>query len=65
MAIRPKTKPPRKTMYVPDSQRHTAKVTLRLDPMTAKRLRALATKRDLTMGEVIGLALDALEGRRS
>lgn len=59
------TKPKRKTAYAPDSQRHTTKVTLRMDPDQAIRLRALAKRRDITMGELIANALDALEGKQS
>ncbi len=54
----------KKTAYVPDSQRHTTKVTLRLDPATAKRLRAHAKRGAITMGAVITAALNALEGKK-
>jgi macrodomain Ter protein organizer (MatP/YcbG family) len=57
-------KPKRKTAYVPDSQRHTKRVTLRLDPKVADRLHALAVKRSATIAEVVTDAIAALEGKK-
>ena len=50
----------RRTMNVPESQRHTERVILRLDPDVAARLRAIAAAWHVTLAEVVTDALDAL-----
>src|SRR5688500_13843130 len=52
---------------IPESQRHTERVVLRLVPALAKRFRACARARGVPMGVILEQALDALEagGRRS
>jgi hypothetical protein len=45
--------------YVPDEQRHTERITLRLEPETMSRLRAFATEKESTMADVIANALEA------
>ena len=50
----------RRTVNVPESQRHTERVILRLDPDVAARLRAIAAAWHVTMAEVVTDALDAL-----
>ena len=65
MATKKKTKvrakKKRRTMNVPESQRHTERVILRLDPEVAARLRAIATAWHVTLAEVVTDALDALK----
>lgn len=46
---------------IPDSQRHTRKVTVRVDPELEARWRAVASARGSTLGEVVEDGLDALE----
>lgn len=51
--------PPRKTAYVPDAQRHTERVTLRMAPDAHARLVALAARRGTTIaGAVVFLLAD-------
>jgi hypothetical protein len=50
----------RRTANVPESQRHTERVILRLDPEVAARLRAIAAAWHVTLAEVVTDALDAL-----
>ena len=50
----------RRTMNVPESQRHTERVILRLDPDVAARLRAIAAAWHVTLAEVVTDALDKL-----
>ena len=58
---KPATKKKRRTMNVPESQRHTERVILRLDPDVAARLRAIAEAWHVTLAEVVTDALDALK----
>lgn len=51
----------RRTANVPESQRHTERVILRLDPEVAARLRAIAAAWHVTLAEVVTDALDALK----
>lgn len=51
----------RRTANVPESQRHTERVILRLDPEVAARLRAIADAWHVTLAEVVTDALDALK----
>lgn len=51
----------RRTANVPESQRHTERVILRLDPDVAARLRAIAAAWHVTLAEVVTDALDALK----
>lgn len=51
----------RRTKNVPESQRHTERVILRLDPEVAARLRAIAAAWHVTLAEVVTDALDALK----
>jgi uncharacterized protein (DUF4415 family) len=51
----------RKTRNVAESQRHTERIILRLDPDVAARLRTIAKGWDVTMAEVVTDALDALK----
>jgi hypothetical protein len=51
----------RRTANVKESQRHTERVILRLDPEVAARLRAIATAWHVTLAEVVTDALDALK----
>jgi hypothetical protein len=51
----------RRTINVPESQRHTERVILRLDPEVAARLRTIATAWHVTLAEVVTDALDALK----
>jgi uncharacterized protein (DUF4415 family) len=55
------TKKKRRTMNVPESQRHTERVILRLDPDVAARLRSIAEAWHVTLAEVVTDALDALK----
>lgn len=49
---------------IPESQRHTVSLKLRLPPDVAERLRELAAARGVTLGAAVGLALDALTSSR-
>lgn len=51
----------RRTANVKESQRHTERVILRLDPEVAARLRAIAAAWHVTLAEVVTDALDALK----
>jgi hypothetical protein len=51
----------RRTANVPEAQRHSERVTLRLDPDVAARLRTIATAWHVTLAEVVTDALDALK----
>jgi uncharacterized protein (DUF4415 family) len=57
----PAKKKKRRTANVPESQRHTERVILRLDPDVAARLRSIATAWHVTLAEVVTDALDALK----
>jgi len=59
----PKGAAKRRTMNVPEAQRHTDRVMLRLDPEVAGRLRAIAAAWHVTLAEVVTDALDALRWR--
>jgi hypothetical protein len=56
-------RPKRRTMNIPESQRYTEQVKLRLDPEVAARLRGIAHAWGETLGEVVEAALDALDGK--
>lgn len=56
---------PKRNRNIPESQRHTEQVKLRLDPEVAARLRGIAVAWKSTLAEVVEAALDALEGKRS
>jgi hypothetical protein len=51
----------RRTANVSESQRHTERVILRLDPEVAARLRSIAAAWHVTLAEVVTDALDALK----
>jgi hypothetical protein len=53
----------RKTQNIPESQRNTEQVKVRLDPYTAARLRALAAHWEMTMGEIVKVGLISLIGK--
>jgi hypothetical protein len=57
----PKAASKRRSANVPESQRHTERVILRLDPEVAARLRAIAAAWHVTLAEVVTDALDALK----
>jgi hypothetical protein len=54
----------RRTTNVPESQRHTERVILRLEPEVAARLRAIAAAWHVTLAEVVTDALDTLRKDR-
>jgi hypothetical protein len=57
-----KTKaPPKRKTTIPESQRRTERVVLRLDPEVAARLRSIASAWHVTLAEVVTDALDALK----
>ena len=45
--------PPRKTAYVPEQQRHTERVTLRLQPEVRVLLLEMAERRGETIAELV------------
>ena len=49
----PKPKPPRKTAYVPQSQRHTIPIAIRASPELAEAVKGDAETYDLTLAEVL------------
>lgn len=51
----------RRPANVAESQRHTERIILRLDPDVAARLRAIAAAWHVTLAEVVTDALDALK----
>lgn len=53
----------RRTANVPEAQRHTERVILRLDPDVAARLRAIASAWHVTLAEVVTDALDMLKAK--
>ena len=46
---------------IPESARHTAKLTIRVHREMASRVRAIADRYDLTLGRVLEIGLDRLE----
>ena len=50
-------------MPIPESQRNTVQVKLRLDPETAARLRWVAHLWGVSLGDVVEAGLDALDGK--
>lgn len=55
---------PRKTDYVPESQRHTERITLRLPPEEAAWWRDEASRRGCKIAELVTEARAALEGHK-
>lgn len=51
---------PRKTAYVPEEQRHTERITLRLPPEEAAWWRAEADRRGCSLSELASIALALL-----
>jgi hypothetical protein len=54
-------RPPRKTAYVPQSQRHTAQMHVRLPHEDAAWWREEARRRGCTLAELLAMARRALE----
>jgi hypothetical protein len=65
-AVAAEPKKPRKTMYVPEGQRHTERIVLRLAPEVAARIRELAKLRELSLAELVTEAIATFDrkGRR-
>lgn len=47
--------------YIPDAQRHTEKITLRLPPEVASAMRAMASDRECTLAALVQFMIEACE----
>lgn len=56
-------KPRKPGKNIPDSQRHTKAVLLRLRPETATRLRELAAEHGTSLANVVSVAIDIADER--
>lgn len=61
----PKRRPSGKGKAIPDSERHTKKLQLRVHPELDARVRDIADTYDLTLAQVLETAIDVAERHRA